>query len=533
MRAARDNLFRRRSRSSQWTRPQSIRVTTPAPISGWNTRDGTNELGPDECFLLDNMVPQVGGLVLRPGYKLYHEASTSELTALLVWASGTEEKLIYATSSALTETSGTTATGFTGGDWMGAMMNDRLGLVNGVDAPQTYDGSAFAAMSLSGAPSPNQFKGLKVFKSRSYFWGDALEFWYSQPNALGGVLTKFPLTTVAQKGGYVVSINAWTVDGGSGPDDFFVVTTSKGEVIVYSGSNPSDANDWALVGRYYISEPISKRGFLELDGKLYVLTKNDLELLPDRFARQTSPPSKIAKAIQESYAQYSQGPWGVYFDAKRKFIVVNVPQKQGVTHQYVLANRGACRWTRINTTGFVMFRGDFYFAGKGALGNYLLWDASTISVTQSGEWNLLRHTAQEYTTNYGIWRMDDTAADHTDFIFFEAKTGYSPLRSNGEKRIAMYRPLFSSPGWLVLNTALSFDYDQFWRGNYVSYQESQSESYWGAPWGVDWGQIQYNRGQWLVGHGTGQTVSLRLRGLTMVPVQWAQTDWEMIPGGKY
>lgn len=534
MRTATSNLFRRRQRNAARGQQASYRVTTPAPIEGWNTRDGANELKPTECFELINLLPTVGGLLLRPGYSSYSEGDTNPIKSLLVWSSGTEEMLIKATDSALTEIStGATATGFLAGHWQGQMMNDRLGMVNGTDSPQVFDGVSFSAMSITGPSSPNRLVGIKVFKSRSYFWDDTLAFWYSQPNALGGTLTKFPLTTVAQKGGRVLSINAWTQDGGAGPDDYLVVTTTKGEVIVYAGSNPSDANDWALVGRYYISEPIAQRGFLELDGKIHVLTKNDLETLPDRFTRQSQPSSKLSGAIREAYQAKPNDPkWGVYFDAKRQLVVINVPTRNGGSQQYVLAARGATRFRDIQAYHWVMFRGEMHWCGLGKSANYLLVNNIDLLLWSLNPLDLLTWTDAPYTTNYHVWRMGGSK-DNDDFITFEARTGYSPLRSNNEKRVSMYRPLMTASGYVTMATSLAFDYSGRYVGEQAFLQSATSGTEWGSDWGSEWTAVDQTRGDWSVGQGTGQTVSLRCRGMSMVPLQWAQTDWEVVSGGRY
>jgi len=534
LRVATANLYRRRQRSASKGRQASYRVTTQAPVEGWNTRDGANELQPSEAFDLQNLIPTVGGLVLRPGYVSYSEGDTTPITSLMVWSSGTSEMLIKATATTLTElSSGATATGLISGYWSSQMMNDRLGMVNGTDNPRVFDGTSFSTMTISGVTEPNRFIGIKVFKSRSYFWDDTLAFYYSQPNALGGVLTKFPLTTVAQKGGRVLSINAWTQDGGSGPDDYLVITTTKGEVIVYAGSNPSDANDWALVGRYYISEPISRRGFLELDGKLLVLTKNDIETLPDRFTRQSQPPTKVSGAIREAYeAKPNEVHWGLYFDAKRQLVIANIPTSDSSAEQFVLAARGATRFTRLPAYDWVMFRGEMYWCGKGADGNYLGVDNLEILTWNANPLDMVTWTATAVTTNHHVWRMGGSN-DNGDFVYFDGRTGYSALRSNGEKRVAMYRPLMVAYGTVTIATSLAFDYSGRYVGEQAFEQEATSGTAWGSEWGSEWTAIDQTRGDWMVGQGTGQTVSLRCRGVSRVPLQWAQTDWEVVSGGRY
>jgi hypothetical protein len=312
-----------------------------------------------------------------------------------------------------------------------------------------------------------------------------------------------------------------------------VVITTKGEVIVYAGSNPSDANDWALVGRYYISEPIAQRGFIELDGKLLVLTKNDVETLPDRFTRQSQPPTKLSGAIRAAYQKRPSAPqWGLYFDAKRQLVIINVPVSADTAEQYVLAARGATKFTGLPAYHWAMYRGEMHWCGKGKEANYILVNNVDLLLWSYSPIDLLTWIQNPYTTNHHIWRLSGSR-DNTDFIYFESRTGYNPLRSNGEKRVSMYRPLMTGQGTVTMATSLAFDYSGRYTGEQAFEQVANSGTEWGSEWNSEWEQIDQTRGDWSVGQGTGQTVSLRCRGLSMVPIQWAQTDWEVVSGGKY
>jgi hypothetical protein len=45
-----------------------------------------------------------------------------------------------------------------------------------------------------------------------------------------------------------MAMGTWTLDAGYGVDDYAVFITNNGEAIVYKGSDPSDPNDWSLIG---------------------------------------------------------------------------------------------------------------------------------------------------------------------------------------------------------------------------------------------------------------------------------------------
>ena len=77
---------------------------------------------------------------------------------------------------------------------------------------------------------------------------------------------------VSTLGGNLIQIGTLSIDGGEGVDDLLVLMMSSGEVLVYSGSNPS--SDFSLNGTFRIAEPVNeKRGMAKLGGDLIVITR--------------------------------------------------------------------------------------------------------------------------------------------------------------------------------------------------------------------------------------------------------------------
>ena len=84
-----------------------------------------------------------------------------------------------------------------------------------------------------------------------YIWDtSSANFWYGNVNAIGRTFTKFPLSRVVPHGGNLTAMATWNHDGGDGIDDYALFIMSSGDVAIYQGSNPADANNWALVGVY-------------------------------------------------------------------------------------------------------------------------------------------------------------------------------------------------------------------------------------------------------------------------------------------
>ena len=110
-----------------------------------------------------------------------------------------------------------------------------------------------------------------------YVWDtDTGNFYYGATNAIQGGFTKFALNEVSKTGGNLLIMKSISRDGGSGPDDYAAFILDTGEVIVYQGSDPGTAANWALVGRYFLPAPINKRSAIEFAGDIVVLTRQDV-----------------------------------------------------------------------------------------------------------------------------------------------------------------------------------------------------------------------------------------------------------------
>ena len=130
--------------------------------------------------------------------------------------------------------------------WQTVNFDGKLGLVNGTDTPQQYDGTTLSSLTVTGPTNPI---GVNAFKNRTYFWdADSQSIWYSAANALGGVVTEFALSHTDAYGGNILQMLTWTHDGGAGPDDHAVFLFTSGHAVVYQGDYPG----WQMGHRWDI-----------------------------------------------------------------------------------------------------------------------------------------------------------------------------------------------------------------------------------------------------------------------------------------
>ena len=57
-----------------------------------------------------------------------------------------------------------------------------------------------------------------------------LSAFYLDVASVGGTLTEFPMGSIFRRGGYLVDMETWTVDGGSGTGDYFALRPPRAGV---------------------------------------------------------------------------------------------------------------------------------------------------------------------------------------------------------------------------------------------------------------------------------------------------------------
>lgn len=484
-------------------------VKVLAPLNGWNTRDPISMMEKTDAVSMVNLIPDIDGVSVRPGYSLYVTligSVTSWVNTLISWKTQYGERLIAGSHSGndhrlfdiTTSTTATLKTACLSSKWKHGVMSGAMALVNGSDAPIKLDyapGTGVVVSNLpitGGTPNADAFKIIHIFKSRSYFAsGDEPAFWYSEVNALGGTLTRFPIDRVAATSGNVIEINSWTRDGGLGPDDFFVLFLDTGEILVYQGSNPAEANDWAIVGRYKMGKVLASTQF---GGKLHCVTDQDYNVLPDDLLVEgLQVPSKMSGAARDAVKRDSSDNWQIIFDPQWGWRVVNVPYgSQREQHVLNLRTGGASRFT-IPANVWTRHKGDLYFGGQ---------------------------NAKVYKIREGT---DDGSA-----ISWSAQQAFTDFGIAQDKGVRNYRPMWQAYGTLTGGSGLIYDYAD----DREFFQESDSAAQ-GPPWDTSpWNTTSWGAGnaigkQWLVGGGVGQNISLVQSGTSTDRSTWHHTDFRI------
>lgn len=359
-----------------------------APVKGWNTRDPLANMGPLYAITLDNWLPETGTVSVREGATAWQTGYTVgvPIKTLMPWNGVSSQKLYAVTDSGIYDASS--------GGTVGAVVQARtngsvqyvnfrttgksyLVTVNGVDDLAYYDGTSWTTLanfSISGGgtiTTPN-ISNINTYKRSLYFIGkNSLSFYYLPIDSITGTVSEFPLGALFTKGGYLVSMGTWTLDGGFGSEDYSAFITSEGQVAVYQGTDPSTSATWALKGVYDMAPPQGKNCWLKFGGDLLLLcTRGVFSMTTMISEKQFSQRSALSDIIGEAFTEAATlgGTllgWQMIEYPAKNVLVCNIPRTAfSASFQFVMNTKtGAwCRFKGWNANSFCFYNNELYAA---------------------------------------------------------------------------------------------------------------------------------------------------------------------------
>lgn len=231
--------------------------------------------------------------------------------------------------------------------------------VNGTDTPFVYDGSTFdttPALTFK-APDDNLDPEILdftwVFKNRFFFIEkDSLNAWYLPVGSIGGEMTRFSLGGELRLGGKLIYGGSWSIESGDGLNAYCVFATDAGEIAVYQGSDPGDANAWSKVGVYQIGRPKGPQAFAYRGGDLVIATDLGAIALSSALQKDqvTISDNALSKPIEEDWRdavrERTSGPWSLDVWSAGQMVVVALPGLAGRPPIWFVANARTGRWAR-------------------------------------------------------------------------------------------------------------------------------------------------------------------------------------------
>lgn len=495
--------------------------TLPSPTGGWDTREALSDMPVDRAPVLDNWFPDTDRVISRRGSSAHATGLPGSVESLIEFTPlNGSGKLFAASGGGIYDV---TSAGAVGAAVVSGKANDRwqsvqigtaggqfLLAMNGQDSPITYDGNSWANASITG-PTVNDLIWCNLHQRRLWFGQkNSLSGWYLSPNSISGTATEFSFAGVARMGGYVMAMETWTRDGGSGPDDVAVFLTSEGEAIVYAGVDPSSASTWSLIGVFRIGRPIGRRCMIKAGADLIMITQDGFVSASSILSFDRSQSERVAlsaqinKAVNDAVRHYGGlFGWQAMLYPRGKMLVFNVPQSATVVHQYVFNTiTGApCRFTGINALCWGL-RGENAFFGA---------------------------------SNGTVYQFDNGESDDGTHINCDALQAFNSFGSGGQsksfKRLEIIFQGSSDPSPAV---DLNIDY-QIKAPTGVFSPVATTAGKWGIfKWGIGlWGSsTQVFRG-WRSIRGYGRAASVRVRTKGSAgQITWLATSFIYVVGGQ-
>lgn len=495
--------------------------TVPPPVGGWNARDALDEMDPEDAVLMDNWFPRSNDVVMRKGSAPFTTSmgAGKSVKTLAELHAGAVDVFVAGCNGKLWEVSTGTpaqiATGFSEDAWQTTVFGHRMHLVNGVDTPQTYDGTTCADNVWTGPSDITKLINVVSFKSRLYFTEkDSQKFWYGDVNAVTGALAAFDLQYTGNFGGNILAMGVLTRDGGDGGNDLLVIMMSSGETIVYTGSDPGGTDPstaFALIGVFYIGPPIGYRCFAKIGSDLVIITKDGYvpltQVMPFGRAlknQQTTLSDKIRSAISDAVKAYGGNTgWQVLLYPVGNQLIFNVPRSATVFDQHIM-NTETQAWAR--------FRG-----------------------MAARCWSLYQDKLYFGSTDGKVWLADNGTSDNGTAIDATAQPAWNYFSDRGHlKRFTQCRPIFNSIGNPSVFITLATDFKTPDGSDALISSVGGGLSVWNeATWDTaTWGGGTQITDQWKSVSGYGYCASLRTRATSdSVQVSWQSTTYVWEKGG--
>ena len=277
---------------------------------------------------------------------------------------------------------------------------------------------------------------------------NSLEIEYLAANSIAGATTNYPIGANFKKGGYLVALATWTIDGGFGPEDKLACLTNKGELAVFSGADPAT---WSFQGVYQVGVPMGLQPMMKYGGDLLVITETGL--FPLSSAVQSTSidrvrtVSELLRPLLSTFAGLYSGNqgWEILIDPLTPYLMVNIPSTP-IRKQVVMQSQTSswCVFTGLNAICFARMGKQTYFG-----------------------------TADKVCKMGGV---SDAGANITGTMF----QAYNRLKYQQNKKVSLIRPYISSNGGFSYNLAVATNFVNPKEINTVNAQGNVTAAIWGT-----------------------------------------------------
>lgn len=414
-------------------------VTIPASVGGINGLSALSAMPQEDAIYMFNLVPSEFGIRLRKGYRewatgcgtgdvrtiLNYESNQSGAVNDKMWAVTNEGIWDVTTFGETTPTQDVTFTDtddpagygvkaeFTndeGGHYM-FYADGKNGLHQYTDSGGLWSvpvgGTAAGEWSydIPGGAADQPFPVADiafVMLHKQRIWvvlENDDDAWYLPVAAIAGKLKKFGFGAKFPRGGRLMGLWSWTVDGGDGVNDFLIAIGRAGDVLMYSGGDPeltdtTSADPWVGVGSWYVGDmPASRRSVIQHGSEMFILSSFGLTSVRDLLGGiaaedlVTSAAGKVARYLRADIATaLDRYDWQLTIHPGDGFMQIITPEPTNTPYlQYVqnLSTKAWGMWEAVPMICGETWNGEYFMGGKA--GVMLAYDGGFDGRTLAGD----------------------------------------------------------------------------------------------------------------------------------------------------
>jgi hypothetical protein len=179
-----------------------------------------------------------------------------------------------------------------------------------------------------------------------------------------------PLAGAATKGGKLLCGFTWSIDAGDGIDDKCVFMTDQGELLIFTGSDPSNAANWRQEGRYQTSVPLGMNAWQPVGGDVLIATVDGIIPISASITKDSAQLelAAITRAIKPMWRNEVNAkrslPWTMCKWDEYGGLFVTWPGGTPGNWRCAVVNIATGAWARFvgwDVMCFVRMRGDMFF----------------------------------------------------------------------------------------------------------------------------------------------------------------------------
>lgn len=341
------------------------------PVMGLNFRKPAIDLDPREALLLDNVLPKANAGELRGGYREWAIGIPGQVISIMPFIGrfSVEDKLfaandqgeIYDVTSFGAPPVLVATTSQVDGVWdytnTSGITENFLIMVSPSGGYWTYSTTdGFMERTITGAGADKRFGAVYNFKDRVWLLEEGTTVgYYLGVSAIWGDATEFDFSPVINQGGYLAFGTNWTYNAGRDIDDYMVVVTTQGEVIVYSGFNPDELDSFSLKGVWYIGRiPRGRRAFTTFGGEVFMMSSLGVVALSKLVNGNVANDYDVASSViqpnlsQRFASQANDFGWEMEMFYSQSFMLLKMPVQPSGIHKNFVMNTQTGAWGTIS-----------------------------------------------------------------------------------------------------------------------------------------------------------------------------------------